>query len=93
MKSWPGGSVVKPGFYWNRSDWQIVTVETEAAPLPGGAEGHFVKLPGPVVLALAPVLGLSLVMFVPVAGFAVVAAEAGRKAVRAVSRLARRRTA
>jgi hypothetical protein len=93
MKRQPGGSVVQPGFYWNPSDWQIAVIERGPAPLPGGAEDRFVKLPGLAVMALAPALGLSLVMFLPVAGFAVVASEAARRTASAVGRLARRRPA
>ena len=88
MKRRSGGSIERPGFYWNPSDWQIAIIEKEPAPLPGAAEDRFVKLPGPAVLALAPALGLSLVMFLPVAGFAAVAAEAGRRAARALRRVA-----
>ena len=39
-----------------------------------------------VALVLAPLLGLSLVMFVPVAGFVAVAVQASRRAARAVRR-------
>lgn len=85
MKRIKGGTKVEPGFYWNTTDWQIVTVEREARPLPGGADQTFVKVPTVGMLVLTPVLGLSFVIFLPFVGFAMVARQVGRKAARAAS--------
>lgn len=80
MKRIMGGTKVEPGFYWNTSDWQIVTVEREARPLPGGGDQTYVKIPTAGMLLLAPMLGLSFVIFLPFVGFAMLARQAGRKA-------------
>jgi hypothetical protein len=83
MKRMKGGTKAQPGFYWNTRDWRIVTIEREPRELPGGAGEAYVKVPAAGMLALAPVLGLSFVIFLPFAGFAMVARQAYRKAVRA----------
>lgn len=80
MKRMKGGTKAQPGFYWNTKDWRIVTVEREPRPLPGGPDEAYVKVPAAGMLALAPVLGLSFVIFLPFAGFAMVARQAYRKA-------------
>jgi hypothetical protein len=78
--------VAPPGCYWSPSRWEIAVVQGRPSALPGPPEDRFVKLPGPVVLALAPALGFLLVMFVPLAGFAIVGAHAGSALVRALRR-------
>jgi hypothetical protein len=78
MKRMSGGAKVDPGFYWSPSDWRIVTVEKEARALPGGPELEYVKVPAVGMLVLAPMLGLSFVMFLPFVGFALVARQVGR---------------
>jgi cytochrome b subunit of formate dehydrogenase len=79
------GGVARPGYYWDASAWQLAIVGKEAGPLRVGT-GRFVKLPGVAALMLAPLLGLSLVMFVPVAGFAVVAQQVLGRGARALRR-------
>jgi hypothetical protein len=81
MKRMMGGTKVEPGFYWNTGDWSIVTVEKEPRPLPGGAGQTFVKVPAAGMLLLAPMLGLSFVIFLPFVGFAILARQTARKAV------------
>jgi hypothetical protein len=88
MKRMRGGSEAQAGFYWNTSDWQIVTVEREPRALPGGRDQTYVKVPVAGMLFLAPLLGLSFVVFLPFVGFALVARQLGRRtmqAARAVS--------
>lgn len=80
MKRMMGGTKAQPGFYWNTSDWQIVTVEKEPRPLPGGGDQTYLKVPTAAMLLLAPMLGLSFVIFLPFVGFAMLARQAGRKA-------------
>jgi hypothetical protein len=82
MKRIQGGTKVEPGFYWNAGDWQIVTVEREPRALPGGADQSYIKVPAAGMLLLTPLLGLSFVIFLPFVGFAMVARQVGRKAVR-----------
>lgn len=79
MKRMSGGTEAQPGFYWNAADWQIVTVEKEPRALPGGREQAYVKVPAVGMLMLAPLLGLSFVVFLPFVGFALVARQLGRK--------------
>ena len=55
-------------------------------PLAQAGAGRFATLPAVAGLALAPLWGLSLVMFVPLAGFVVVAEQAALRAVRALRR-------
>jgi hypothetical protein len=81
MKRIRGGTKAEPGFYWNTKDWRIVTVEREPRPLPGGAEEAYVKVPAAGMLLLAPMLGLSFVIFLPFVGFAMLGRQAYRKAV------------
>lgn len=80
MKRMMGGTKVEPGFYWNTGDWSIVTVEKEPRPLPGGADQTFVSVPAAAMLLLAPMLGLSFVIFLPFVGFAILARQTARKA-------------
>jgi hypothetical protein len=81
MKRVMGGTKVEPGFYWNTRDWQIVTVEKEPRTLPGGADQTYMKVPAAAMLLLAPMLGLSFVIFLPFVGFAILGRQAARKAV------------
>lgn len=83
MKRMRGGSEAQPGFYWNVADWQIVTVEREPRALPGGSEQEYLRVPAPAMLLVAPVLGLSFVVFLPFVGFALVARQVGRKMMQA----------
>lgn len=81
MKRMSGGTKAEPGFYWNAADWQIVTVEKAPRALPGGSEQKYVRVPAAGMLLLAPLLGLSFVVFLPFVGFALVARQLGRKVV------------
>jgi hypothetical protein len=78
MKRRDGGTKVPPGFYWNPRDWRIVTVDGTEGTLPGSREDQFVRVPAAGMLALAPLLGLSFVMFLPFVGFAMVLTQIGR---------------
>jgi formate dehydrogenase subunit gamma len=80
---------VRPGYYWSPSRWEVVVVGKEAGTLPGAGGERFLKVPALAVLALAPLLGLALAMFVPAAGFAALAAAAVAAA-RQVARVPRR---
>ncbi len=82
MKRMIGGTKAEPGFYWKAADWQIVTIDKEARALPGGREQTYVKVPVAGMLVLTPLLGLSFVIFLPFVGFALVARQLGRKAMK-----------
>jgi hypothetical protein len=78
MTTYAGGTEVKPGFYWNRGAWELVTVSTEEKMLPGGGLDEFWRVPTLVMLVVAPFMGMAYVMFLPFIGFALVFQHAGR---------------
>ena len=79
MKRMSGGSEAQPGFYFRTADWQIVAIEKGPQALPGGPGQAYVRVPAVGMLVLAPLLGLSFVVFLPFVGFALVARQVGRK--------------
>ncbi len=80
-----GGSKVPAGFYFNKTNWEIVTVSgKKGGLLPGDAKTGYLKIPAVAMLAAAPVLGAAFVIFLPVIGFALLASAAFKKAVRPV---------
>jgi hypothetical protein len=86
MKTYEGGASVKSGFYWDLGAWSLTTRSGAGGILPGGPDRRYVKVPVPVVLLLAPVMGGLYVMFLPFIGFAMVLAYAVRGAVLGVTR-------
>lgn len=83
MKENKGGNKVPAGFYFNKKNWEIVTVSgKKGGLLPGGAETGYLKIPAIAMLAAAPVLGAAFVIFLPVIGFALFAGAAFRKVAR-----------
>jgi hypothetical protein len=81
-----GGSKVPAGFYFNKKNWEIVTVSGKrGGVLPGGPETEYLKIPALAMLAAAPVLGAAFVVFLPVIGFALLAGAAFKKAARPVA--------
>jgi hypothetical protein len=80
-----GGSKVKAGFYFNKKNWEIVTVSgIQGGLLPGDAKADYLRIPAVAMLAAAPVLGAAFVIFLPVIGFALLASAAFKKAARNV---------
>jgi hypothetical protein len=78
-----GGSRVKAGFYFNKANWEIVTVSgKQGGLLPGDAKADYLRVPAVAMLAGAPVLGAAFVVFLPVIGFALLAKAAFSKAFR-----------
>jgi hypothetical protein len=65
-----GGSAVPGGYYLNASRWAVVPVARDGDRLPPGP-GRWRRVPMVVALALVPVLGVTFLMFMPVAGFVV----------------------
>lgn len=53
-----------PGYYLNKSTLNIHTFNGGKFP-----EGKYVRVPLPLVMILAPVMGLALMMVMPVLGF------------------------
>ena len=70
MKRFEGGSKVKGGFYFNQQSWDLVTVSGKTGALPGTAKDLHLKIPVLLMLLAAPIIGASLVMFLPFAGIA-----------------------
>ena len=86
-----GGSKVKAGFYFNKNNWEIVTVSgKKGGLLPGDAKTDYLKIPAVAMLAAAPILGAAFVVFLPVIGFALLATAAFKKAARNVETPARK---
>jgi hypothetical protein len=80
-----GGSKVPAGFYFNRDNWEIVTVSgKKGGLLPGNARTDYFKVPAGAMLVAAPVLGAAFVVFLPVIGFGLLATAAWKKAFRTV---------
>ena len=78
MITYDGGTTVKSGFYWDLRGWSLTTRSGKGGVLPGGADRRYVKVPIPLLLLLAPVMGGLYVMFLPFIGFAMVIAYAVR---------------
>ena len=68
MKTINGGSAVQGGYYLSKSNWEIFPIEKDGQKLPGAASDHFVKLNTAAALALMPVLGGLMVVFLPFIG-------------------------
>lgn len=79
MKTFPGGSPVKGGYYWNTAKWEISPVRGEAGVLPGGPKDTFVKVSIPALFVLAPAIGGVYALFLPFVGFALATYALGRK--------------
>jgi len=70
MKRFEGGSRVKGGFYFNQKSWDLVTVSGKHGVLPGASRDLHLKIPVFLMLLGAPIIGATLVMFLPFAGIA-----------------------
>ena len=78
-----GGTKVPAGFYFNKANWEIVTVSgKKGGVLPGDEKADYLRIPAIAMLAGAPVLGAAFVVFLPVIGFALLASAAFKKAFR-----------
>jgi hypothetical protein len=74
-----GGNKVGGGFYLNRKTWDLVTVNGKKGLLPGEVDDRYLKVPTLAMLVAAPVLGATLVVFLPFVGFALFAVAGLRK--------------
>jgi hypothetical protein len=87
MTKYTGGETVKAGFYWNRGKWAAEVIPAEGGTLPGTTGIVYNRIPWPVLLVVAPVMGGAFAMFLPFLGLAMLARHAfhavtGRRAVR-----------
>lgn len=72
MLRYKGGETVKPGFYFNLTEWDAQVVPKEGGALAGDPANPYIKLPLPAVLVLAPLMGAVYAFFLPFIGFAMV---------------------
>jgi hypothetical protein len=84
MTKYTGGETVKAGFYWNRGAWGAEVVPAEGGILAGTADTAYVRVPWPLLLVIAPVMGGAFAMFLPFIGLAMLvqfgwAAVTGRR--------------
>jgi len=68
MKTINGGSAVKGGYYLSKSNWELFPIAHDGEKLPGPASEHYVQVPTAAALALMPVLGGLMVVFLPFIG-------------------------
>lgn len=75
-----GGELVKGGFYWNQAHWRLENVEGPAGRLGGDEHTRYARVPTLLLFLLAPLMGALFVIFLPFAGFALLAGMAVGKA-------------
>jgi hypothetical protein len=73
MTKYNGGETVKAGFYWNRGTWGVELIPAEGGNLPGEAGTTYLRVPWPLLLVIAPVMGGAFAMFLPFIGIALLA--------------------
>lgn len=73
-----GGSKVESGYYVNTRSLAVVSLAAEGT-LPGTAQEAFVRIPWPVMLAAAPILGGLFVLAYPVIGISTAVYGLARK--------------
>jgi hypothetical protein len=69
MTRYAGGTKVEGGYYWQSGSWNVELVPPAGGTLPGDASAEYVRVPFPLLLAAAPVVGGLFVVLFPVAGF------------------------
>jgi hypothetical protein len=74
-----GGDKVNAGFYLNLDSWQVTTLSGDGGTLPGKADARYLRVPLPMLLAMAPMVGAAFAMFLPFIGIAIVADYAVKK--------------
>lgn len=80
MTTYTGTQNADAGLYYTVRPFTLTTLD-QNGPLPGAADRLYHRVPMILMLALAPLLGLAFVIFLPFIGFAMVARIAGEKAV------------
>lgn len=83
MKTYTANQNVEAGLYLNLKKFAITSLDADG-PLPGTADDTYRRVPMLLMLAVAPLLGLVFVIFLPFIGFAMVAHLLGTKAVQFV---------
>lgn len=80
MARYQGGKLVKAGFYFCSTTWNMVTIPRKGGILPGRTEVRYIRVPLLLMLFLGPLLGGLYVVFLPFIGFAMVIAFLLKKA-------------
>lgn len=80
MTRYMGGQNVKAGFYFNLESWKVTTLSGEGGVLPGGGDTRYLRVPLPLLLVLAPMMGAAFAIFLPFIGIAMVLDFAMKKA-------------
>lgn len=75
MATFTGGDTVRGGYYVNTRGWNIEAIDGASGALPGDAHTTYRKVPILALVALAPLMGLGLVLVVPFLGVAVLAEQ------------------
>ena len=93
MARYNSGEAVKAGFYWNRANWGAEVVPAGGGTLPGEPGTRYARVPWPLLLVIAPIMGGAFAMFLPFIGAAMlVKVVAARVMGRRESRRAAART-
>jgi hypothetical protein len=87
MTTYTANQVVDPGLYFSVKPLGLKSIE-RTGPLPGSESDVYRRVPMLLMLAMAPLLGLAFVIFLPFIGFAMVFRLAGEKAVEVGGRAA-----
>jgi hypothetical protein len=87
MTTYKANQVVDPGLYFSVRPLGLKSIE-RTGPLPGNEPDVYRRVPMLLMLAMAPLLGLAFVIFLPFIGFAMVFRLAGEKAVEVGARAA-----
>ncbi len=74
-----GGSETKGGLYWNKGEWEIVTVEGKKGILPGTADVRYLRIPMILFAPVAMIVSIAYVVFLPFVGFAMLLAVIVKK--------------
>ena len=80
MKRYRAGQYVEPGFYLNTRSLELTAIGPGGGKLGGPEHSQHVKVPAVLMLVLAPLLGALYVVFLPLAGFAILFRHLGGKA-------------
>lgn len=80
MRKYFGGTTVTRGLYWNHRAWDVTVISAPGGTLPDTADTRFTRIPALALFVVAPLVGALYVIFLPLAGFALVAKHGGRKA-------------
>jgi hypothetical protein len=80
MAKFNGSETVKAGFYFDTQAWHVTTMSGKGGTLPGGPDTTYVRVPLPLLLVGAPMMGAAFAMFLPFIGIAMVVDHVTRKA-------------